>query len=75
MIRLWDGFLSALCSLATIGVIGVPLWGAFRAVRADLIPAWGWGPIGLLGFVGVVMVAAFARKAWRGVHPLRDRSR
>lgn len=75
MIRFWDGFLSGLAALATAGVIGVPLWGAFHAVRADMIPVWGWGPMGLLAFVGVVMVGSFLRKASRGVHPMRDRRR
>lgn len=75
MLRIWDGFLSGLGALATMAIIGVPLWGAIQAVRTGLIPVWGWGPIVLLGFVGVVMVAAFGRKALRGVHPLRDRRR
>ena len=75
MIRFWDGFLSGLAALVTAGVIGVPLWGAFRAVPADLIPVWGWGPMVLLAFVGVVMVGSFLRKASRGVHPMRDRRR
>ncbi|MEQ9041214.1 MAG: hypothetical protein RIE24_23030 [Silicimonas sp.] len=75
MIRFWDGFLSALCAMATIGVIGLPLWGTFRAVRADLVPVWFWAPMLLLAFVGAVMVWAFLRKAVRGVHPLRERRR
>ncbi len=75
MIRLWDGFLSGVCALITIGIIGVPLWGAYHSVRGGLIPAWTWGPIVLLGLVGLIMVFAFARKAGRGVHPLRDRRR
>lgn len=75
MIRFWDGFLSAIAALATAGIVGVPLWGAVLAVRAEMIPIWGWGAIVLLGFVGVVMVASFGRKAARGVHPLRDRRR
>ena len=75
MIRFWDGLLSGLAAFVTAGVIGVPLWGAFRAVRADLIPVWGWGPMVLLAFVGVVMVGSFLRKAGRGVHPMRDRRR
>lgn len=75
MLRIWDGFLSGLGAFATLVIIGVPLWGAIQAVQAGLIPVWGWVPIVLLGFVGVVMVAAFGRKALRGVHPLRDRRR
>ncbi|NNE79378.1 MAG: hypothetical protein HKN18_03810 [Silicimonas sp.] len=75
MIRLWDSFLSGLCALITAGAIGVPIWGAFRAVQADLIPAWTWVAMVFLGFVGLVMVGAFLRKAGRGVHPLRERRR
>ena len=75
MIRFWDGFLSGLCALITVGIIGVPLWGAYLAVTGGLIPGWAWVPIVMLGFVGVIMVYAFIRKAGRGVQPLRDRRR
>ena len=75
MIRVWDGFLSGLCAVITLGVIGLPLWAAFRAVQADLVPAWVWAPMVGLGLIGCVMVYAFLRKAGRGVHPLRDRRR
>lgn len=75
MIRVWDGFLSGFCGVITLAVIGVPIWGAVTAVRADLIPTWAWAAIVGLGAVGVVMVYAFFRKAARGVHPLRDRRR
>ena len=75
MIRLWDGFLSGLCALITLAVIGVPLWAAFQAVQTGLVPTWFWGPMVCLGFIGVVMIFAFLRKAGRGVHPLRERRR
>lgn len=75
MIRVWDGFLSAFCAVITLGVIGIPLWGAIQAVQAALIPGWSWVAIVALGLVGIVMLYAFARKAARGVHPLRDRRR
>lgn len=75
MIRLWDGFLSVIAALLTAAILGVPLWGAFRAVRAELIPLWSWGPMVLLGLAGAIMVASFGRKAIRGVHPMRDRRR
>ena len=75
MIRVWDGFLSALCAVITMAVIGVPLWGAVRSVQTGLIPMWTWASIVGLGLVGVVMLYAFLRKAARGVHPLRDRRR
>jgi hypothetical protein len=75
MIRFWDGFLSASCALATLAIIGLPLWAAVRATGSNLVPVWYWVPIVLLGLVGFVMAAAFGRKAVRGVHPLRDRRR
>ena len=75
MIRLWDGFLSVVAALLTAGIIGVPVWGSAMAVRAELIPVWGWGPLVLLGAAGLVMVLSFLRKAGRGVHPLRERRR
>jgi len=75
VIRVWDGFLSVLAAIVTVVIIGVPLWGAFLAVRSGLVPVWAWAPMVLLCFVGVVMAAAFLRKAGRGVHPLRERRR
>ena len=75
MIRLWDGFLSLLCAVLTLVILGVPGWGAALALRAGLMPVWGWAPLAAMGFVAVVMVFAFLRKAWRGVHPLRERRR
>lgn len=75
MIRVWDGFLSAICAVITLALIGTPLWAAVSAVRASLVPAWVWAPIVLMAFVGVVMIAAFARKAVRGIDPLRERRR
>lgn len=75
MIRVWDGFLSGLCALITVAVIGIPIWGAVRAVQALLIPVWSWAAIVALGLIGAVMLYAFLRKAARGVHPLRDRRR
>ena len=75
MIRFWDGFLSALGALFTLILIGVPLWGAVFALRAESLPIWAWAPVVGLGFVGLVMVGAFLRKAGRGIHPLRERRR
>lgn len=75
MIRFWDGFLSALGALLTIFLIGVPIWGAVVALRSELLPVWAWVAVVGLGFVGLVMVGAFLRKAGRGVHPLRERRR
>lgn len=75
MIRFWDGFLSALGAILTLTIVGVPLWGAVVALRAEILPVWAWGPVVALGFVGLVMVGAFLRKAGRGIHPLRERRR
>ena len=75
MIRLWDGALSGLCALMTVAVVGLPLWAAYTALRAGLVPGWVWVPVGLLALVGGVLITAFLRKAGRGVHPLRDRRR
>ncbi len=75
MIRLWDGFLSGLAALLTLTIVGVPVWGAILALRTDLLPVWGWGPVVLLGAAGAVMALSFLRKAGRGVHPLRERRR
>ena len=75
MIRIWDGFLSFLAACATLGMVGVPLWGTVVALNAALVPSWGWVAVASLGFVGAIMMLAFLRKAFRGVHPLRDRRR
>lgn len=75
MIRFWDGFLSALAAIITLVLIGYPLWVTVSGLLAGLLPVWGWGPVLGLGFVGLVMIAAFLRKAARGIHPMRDRRR
>lgn len=75
VIRVWDGFLSLLAALSTALVVGVPLWGTFLALQNELLTPWGWVPLILLTFVGLIMVSSFLRKTSRGVHPLRDRRR
>ena len=75
MIRIWDGFLSSLCAAITASAIGAPLWAAYRAVDTGLVPTWMWAPMIVLGFIGVILLLAFLRKAFRGVHPLRERRR
>jgi hypothetical protein len=75
MIRLWDGFLSLLAAVFTVGVVGVPIWGAVEALNLGLLPGWAWGFVVALGFLGLLMVLAFLRKTARGVHPLRERRR
>lgn len=75
MIRIWDGALSVVAALVTLVVTGIPTWGAFLAVRADMIGWWAWPPIVGLGIIGAVITLSFFRKAGRGVHPLRERRR
>ena len=75
VIRLWDGFLSVLAAIVVAVVIGVPAWGTFLALRAELLWTWGWAPLILLVLAGLVMVLSFLRKAARGVHPARERRR
>ncbi len=75
MIRVWDGLLSGIAACLTAMIIGVPAWGAVLALRAEMLPVWGWAPLALLGAAGAVMVLSFLRKAARGVHPLRERRR
>lgn len=75
MIRFWDGFLSLLAAMATAAIVGIPLWGCFVAIRAEMIPGWAWAPFVLLSLIGIIMMLAFLRKAGRGVHPMRERRR
>lgn len=75
MIRLWDGFMSVVAAVLTAAIIGVPGWAAFLALGDELVPGWVWVPLLLLSAAGLVMVLSFLRKAWRGVHPLRERRR
>ena len=75
MIRLWDGFLSLVAALLTLVLTGVPSWGAFLAVRAELLEWWAWPPLVGLAIVGIMIALSFLRKAGRGVHPLRERPR
>ncbi len=75
MIRLWDGFLSLLAALLTLVVTGIPSWGAFLAVRSNLLAWWAWPPLVVLALIGIVITLSFLRKAGRGVHPLRERRR
>ena len=75
MRRAVDGFLSLVAALAALSVVGLPVWAAVMALLGDLVPVWVWGPVVLLGGMGAIIAASFARKAFRGIHPLRDRRR
>lgn len=73
--HLWDGFLSLLAAIATIALCGVPVWFTYKAIDTGLAPTWVWGPVIGLGFVGLIMIFAFLRKAVGGIAPSRDRRR
>lgn len=73
--NVWDGLLSLLAALATIVIVGVPLWGTHMAIDSALLPVWAYLPMAGLLVVGGIMVIAFLRKASGGVAPLRDRKR
>ena len=75
MRNLWDGFLSLCAAVLTAAVTGFPAWGAFLAIRAELVPMWAYVPLAGLVVVGVIMILAFLRKASKGVSPGRERPR
>jgi len=75
MKAIWDGFLSALAAIATAVVCGLPGWAAFEALEAGLVPTWVYGPLIGLGFIGLLLTFAFARKAMKGIAPSRARRR
>ncbi len=76
MVRhLWDGFLSLIAAFATAVVCGIPAWFTFQAITLGIAPLWAWiGVIGL-GFVGILMMLSFLRKAAGGISPSRERRR
>ncbi|NKB28099.1 MAG: hypothetical protein GKR99_11310 [Rhodobacteraceae bacterium] len=73
--NLWDSILSFIAAILTGVICFVPVWASYRAIDDGLVPIWVWGAIIALGLVGLVMIAAFLRKARDGVSPLRDRKR
>ena len=75
MIRIWDGFLSLLSAIATAIIVGVPTWGCFLAIQAEMLPIWAWGPLALHFVIGGLMVVAFLRKVLNGLHPMHDEPR
>ena len=75
MRRAVDGFLSFVAVLVVLAVVGLPLWAAVMALLDQLVPGWIWVPVVILGAMGGLIAASFGRKAWRGVHPLRERRR
>lgn len=75
LIRIWDGFLSLLSAIATAVIVGVPTWGCFLAIQAEMLPIWAWGPLALHFVIGGLMVVAFLRKVINGLHPMHDEPR
>jgi len=53
----------------------VPAWFTHVAVRGGLAPLWAYVFVALLAAVGLILGAAFGRKARNGVAPSRDRRR
>jgi hypothetical protein len=75
MIRIADGLASLFAALVSIGLTLPPAWFTQVAVGAGLAPIWAYGPASALAVVGLILGAAFGRKALRGVAPSRDRPR
>ncbi len=75
MKALLDGAASALAALATLVICGLPCWFTYLAIEAGVAPTWAWGAILALGGIGLLMTAAFVRKALAGIAPSRDRRR
>jgi len=75
MIRIVDGMASMLAALASAALTLPPAWFTHLAVRGGLAPVWAYAPAVLLAGVGLVLTAAFGRKALRGIAPSRDRAR
>ena len=70
-----DGAASLAAAVAALAVTLPPVWFTHVAIRADLAPLWGYVPAGLLAIVGIIMGAAFVRKASNGIAPSQDHRR
>lgn len=75
MKQVWDGFLSALAALFTLVVCGLPGFAAFQSIKFGIVPEWFYAPLIGLGFIGILLTLAFARKAISGIAPSRSRRR
>lgn len=71
----FDRLASIIAALVTICVTTVPAWFSHVAIRAELIPMWGYGFVAALVGIGLMLGFAFARKAMRGIAPSRQRRR
>lgn len=75
MRALWDGLMSLIAAVLTAAITLLPAWYTHLAVGQGIAPAWAYAVIAGLVAVGVLMIVAFVRKGFRGVHPLRERRR
>ncbi len=79
MYLVWDGLKSLIASLASLLFCGVPAAAGTAFLLGYPIPDWALWPLGVacagLAVIGLVLSFGFARKAWRGVSPGRDRRR
>ncbi|MEO0829473.1 MAG: hypothetical protein AAFY03_03335 [Pseudomonadota bacterium] len=70
-----DGAASLFCALATIGLCGVPIWGSHMAISVGVIPQWIYAPLGIFGFLAILLAFDFVRKGFSGIGPMRERRR
>jgi len=70
-----DRLASVFAALVTLAVCAGPAWFSHVAIRAGLIPVWGYGFVAALAAIGLVLTFAFFRKAARGIAPSRQRRR
>ena len=75
MKQVWDGFLSALAAIFTLIVCGLPGFATYQAIKFGIVAEWFYAPLIGLGFIGILLTLAFARKAIKGIAPSRDRQR
>jgi len=75
MTRILDGLASLAAALVALAATLPCAWFTVASVRAGTAPLWGWAPAVILAALGLVLGAAFLRKALRGIAPSRDRAR
>ena len=75
MRAIWDGLMSVVAAVLTAAICFLPAWFTHLAVDGGLAPVWAYAPAAGLVAVGALMVAAFLRKAQKGVAALRERRR
>jgi protein-S-isoprenylcysteine O-methyltransferase Ste14 len=70
-----DGAASFGAALFTLLVCGGPVVFTVMAVRAELVPVWGYAFAVCLAAIGLILTVAFLRKGIAGVAPSRQRRR